>query len=105
MRRVDSGHSTAELQAHVERADELRDLTQHPGWQAFVSELAEYEHKRMSALLNGKASENAADYAKKLGELSGLRLAPKVAESAVERGFAAAEELRNRTGAEEASAT
>jgi hypothetical protein len=85
----------------------LRSLQQHPGYQALLDELAAREGDIEKMLLRpGTASENAAEYASKLGEIRGLRAVADLTEQAIARGEAAAvqmQERQNRPAAEEAA--
>lgn len=92
-------------EAAVEQARLIRELQEHPGWSAFVTAVEQHERDVQTGLLFGKAKENPAEYATKVGEMKGLRVAVQVADSAVARGQAAAERIRDRqnTPAEEAA--
>lgn len=78
----------------IQAARDVEDLLQHPGFAAVLESAALYEHDLQSVLMNSKPSDNAAEYATKIGEMKGLRQLEPLARGVLAHGKVAAQRLR-----------
>lgn len=94
-----SGHLSAkdggwDDERSVHNARLVEDLLEHPGWEPLLESIELYERALNTMLLLGKADENAAEAAKKLGEMKGLRELDPLARGVVAHGAVAAARIR-----------
>ena len=62
-------------------ASHMESLSVHPGWNALHDLLLEARENAMTRLITSQATESAAMYAKSLGFLNGVLLAPDAVET------------------------
>lgn len=64
----------------LEARHEVRELTQHPGWEFLTDALSRYETSLVDELLATDPTDEGAKYADLLGKINGVRSIPGIVE-------------------------
>lgn len=78
----------------IRAAANVAELMEHPGFEDLCEAMLSAEQGIQLLMMTGKASDSAADYADKVGQMKGLRAFRAVAQGVVDNGLAVEAEMK-----------